>query len=41
MSVSIGFVTIGSSVIHLPEKTSKHVEPGVTFSGVHLRELNL
>ena len=40
MSVSIGFVTTGSTVTHLAEKTSKHAEPGVTFS-FYLPFLNL
>ena len=41
MSVSIGFVTPGSSVTQLAEKRSKHAEPGVAFLGTHARELNL
>ena len=41
MFVSIGFVTLGSSVTHLAEKTSNHAEPGVAFSGLLARELNL
>ena len=40
MSVSIGFVAPGSSETHLAEKTSKHAEPGVAFSGTRAHELN-
>ena len=41
MSVSLDLAEPGSKVTHLAEKTSKYAEPGVSFTGVQARELNL